>query len=198
MPREWRPVYSGTRRVPGLYERTLSNGADVYEARLRLGGKVRRHRLKATTKTDAITELRALQVDYTRGENHRSPASALTVEDLAGDWLAHLEARVGHRDPRRRYSARTVALYRQRLNQHIVKELGSRPVADVALADVRRLVDKLGAAGLAPSTVSGIIGILSGLLRFSASRAAHSSGTSSGISTVTIARAWPGRASRAT
>jgi integrase len=159
-------VYSGNRRVPGLYERTLASGANVYEARLRVGKRVRRHRLTATTKTDAISELRALQVDYDRGEQHRSPAAALTLDELAADWLAHLESRVGHRDPKRRYSARTVVLYRQRLEQHVLPELGHRHVADVQLADVRRLVDRLGAGGLAPSTVTSVVGILSGLLRY--------------------------------
>jgi hypothetical protein len=67
------PVFSGNSRVSGLYERTLADGTNVYEARLRLGGKVRRHMLAATTKTDAVAELRALQVDYDRGESHRSP-----------------------------------------------------------------------------------------------------------------------------
>lgn len=170
-----KPVYSGNRRISGLYERTLADGATVYDAALRLGGKVRRHRLEAATKTDAIVELRALQVDYSRGETHRS--AGLTVNDLAADWLTHLTARIGHRDPRRRYSKRTVDLYRQRLDQYVLPEIGSRPVADVTLADVRRLVDRLGAARrhssksggksqLAPSTVTGIVGILSGLLRF--------------------------------
>jgi integrase len=159
-----KPVYSGNRRISGLYERTLSDGSTVYDAALRLGGKVRRHRLEAKTKTDAIAELRALQVDYERGESHRS--AGLTVNDLAADWLEHLTARVGHRDPRRRYSRRTVDLYRQRLGQHVLPELGTRPVADVTLTDVRRMVDKVGAARLAPSTVTGIVGILSGLSRF--------------------------------
>ena len=63
-----RPVYTGNRRVPGLYERRLADGSIVYDAALRLGGKARRHRLEANTKTDAIAELRALQVDYARGE----------------------------------------------------------------------------------------------------------------------------------
>lgn len=161
-----RPVYSGTRRIPGLYERTRADGSTVYDVALRLGGQVRRHRLTATTKTDAVAELRALQVDYGRGETFRSPATALTVADLAADWMRHLTARIGDRDARRRYSARTVALYRQRLEQHIVPALRHRPVADVTLADVRRLVERLGAAGLAPSTVTGTLGILSGLLRY--------------------------------
>lgn len=161
-----RAVFTGNRRVTGLYERTLADGSSVFEARLRLGGQVRRHRLVARTKTDAIAELRDLQTDYARGEQNRSPAAAVTVAELAADWLVHLEARVGHRDAKRRYSARTVALYRQRLAQHIIPALGSLPVAEVRLAHVRRLVDQLGGAGLAPSTVTSIVGILSGLMRF--------------------------------
>lgn len=45
-----RPVHSGTRRIPGLYERTRADGSTVYDVALRLGGKVRRHRLTASTK----------------------------------------------------------------------------------------------------------------------------------------------------
>jgi integrase len=161
-----KPVYSGNRRVPGLYERTLVDGSRVYDAALRLGGIVRRHRLTASTKTDALAELRALQVDYQRGEQYRSPAAALTVSELADDWLAHLESRVGHRDPKRRYSTRTVALYRQRLEQHIIPALGSRAADHVIVTDVRRLIDKLGRDGLAPSTVTSTVGILSGLFRY--------------------------------
>src|SRR5690349_16062376 len=73
------PVYGGNRRIPGLYSRRLANGELVFEAALRLGGKVRRRRLVAVTKTDAIVELRALQTDYDRGEQHRSPAAAVSV-----------------------------------------------------------------------------------------------------------------------
>src|SRR5215212_9607176 len=78
-----RPFYVGSRRVPGLYERTLADGSTVYDAALRLGGKVRRHRLEAGTKTDAITELRHLQTDFERGEPHRSSAGGLTVAEIA-------------------------------------------------------------------------------------------------------------------
>lgn len=161
-----RPVFTGTRRIPGLYERVRADGSTVFEAAFWFAGKTRRHRLEAQTKTDAIAELRALQTDYQRGEAHRSPAAAVTVAELAADWLRHLESRVGHRDPKRRYSARTIALYRQRLEDRILRELGHLPANEVRLADVRRLVDRLGASGLAPSTVTGTINIVSGLFRF--------------------------------
>ena len=73
------PVMTGKHRVPGLYERTMMDGIKCYDVHARLGGKLRRHRLKATTKTDAILELRALQTDYARGEEHRSPSAGVTV-----------------------------------------------------------------------------------------------------------------------
>jgi len=156
-----RPVYSGNRRVPLLGERTLKDGSIVFEAALRTG----RRRLEARTKTDAIAEVRALQVDLARGELHRSPAVAPSVADYARDsWLPHLESRIGHRDPRRRYSARTVALTRQRVQEHINKSLGHLPMNDVAVADVRRLIDRLGT--LAPSTATGIVSTLSALCQF--------------------------------
>jgi integrase len=161
-----RPVYSGSRRVPGLYERTLSDGSTVFDAAVRLGGKVCRRRLESRTKTDAIVELQALRVDHSRGQLYQSAVMSPTLAEVAADWLAHLESRVGHRDARRRYSARTVALYSQRLDRHVIPELGRHPVADVTVADVRRLVDRLGRARLAPSTVTGVIGIVSGLFRF--------------------------------
>jgi integrase len=152
--------------VTGLYERTLADGTHVFDTMLRLGGRVRRVRLEARTKTDAIAEMRALRVDYERGEPSRSPALALSVTELAQDWLGHLESRVGHRDPRHRRSARTIALYRQRLEQHILKDLGHRPAGEITVADVRRLIDRLGAKKLAPSTITSTTNILSGMLRF--------------------------------
>ena len=90
----------------------------------------------------------------------------MTVAEVAADWLAHLDSRIGHADERRRYSVRTVETYRTRIDTYVIPDLGSRSVADVSLADVRRLVDRLGAAKLAPSTVTATVNIFSGLLRF--------------------------------
>ena len=173
-----RPVHTGNRRVPGLYERTLANGSTVYDAALRLGGKVRRHRLEATTKTDAINELRALQVDYKRGETHRSPAAGLTLDELAGDYLAHLRVRTNESDPRRRRSPRTVEHYESQLRLHVLPVLGHRPAAELTVADVRRLLDALAAKRLrarngkkeerrlSPRSRGGLLGILSSVLTY--------------------------------
>jgi integrase len=154
--------------VPGLYERTLADGTTVYEANGRMGGKLRRHTLTATTKTDAIAEQRALLTDYARGEEHRSAATGtMTLGELAEEWLAHLESRINHRDPKLRYSARTVTLNRQRMEKHVIPTLGHLPAKEVNLVDVRRLVDKLNSTTtLAPPTVMSIINLLSGCLRY--------------------------------
>jgi integrase len=165
-PNSRRPVSTGNRRVPGLYERTLKDGTTVYDVHARLGGKLRRHHLKARTKTDAIAELRALQTDYARGQAHRSPSAAVTVADLVQEWLTHLEGRTTHRDPKQRRSVRTVVLYRQQLEQHIVPVLGHLAANEVNLSDVRRLIDLVSAKGLAPSTVASVVNLLSGLLRY--------------------------------
>src|SRR5512132_3967223 len=64
-------------------------------------------------------------------------------------------ARGPHRTPRP--AARLLGPHR-RPAHHVVPRLGHRPVADIALADVRGLVDRFGAAELAPSTVTGAVG----------------------------------------
>lgn len=171
-----RPVYSGNRRIPGLYERTLADGTIVYDAALRLGGQVRRRRLLARTKTDAIAELRALQVDHARGEAHRSPAEALTLNELARDYVEHLRVRTNETDPRRRRSPRTVGHYEAQLRLHVLPVLGHRPVSEITVADVRRLLDTLAAKKLkrgeqearrlSPWSRSGLLSILSGVLTY--------------------------------
>lgn len=161
-----RAVYTGSRRVPGLYERTLADGTTVYDAALRLGGQGRRRRLQARTKTDAIAELRALQVDHARGEAHRSPADAVTLADLAADYITHLRTRVNDLDPRRRRSPRTVGHYDGQLRLHVLPLLGRFPADDLTAADVRQLLDALAAKKLAPWSRTGAVSILSGVLTY--------------------------------
>jgi integrase len=173
-----RPVYSGKRRVPGLYERTLAGGTVVYEAGVRLDGRPTRRRLVARTKTDAIAELRELQVNHARGETYRSPSDALTLTELARDYIEHLRARINETDPRRRRSPRTMERAEGQLRLHVLPLLGTRPAAELTVADVRRLLDDLAtrrikprgkqkdAKVLAPWTRSGALAVLSGVLTY--------------------------------
>jgi integrase len=118
--------------------------------------------LEATTRTAAIAEMRAFQV---HGDDEAQPTGGILLRELAADYLAHLETRVGHPDPKRRYSARTVALYRQRIESHILPKLGNVPAHALTVRDVTRLIEAMTGA---PSTVTGTVNILSALLRFGA------------------------------
>jgi integrase len=161
-----RPVYSGKRRIGGLYARTLADGSTVYDVALRLGGKVRRHRLVATTKTDAVAELRTLQTDYARGEEYRSPAAAVTVAELLDDFTRHMRARVDDPDAKRRRSIRTVEHYDYQLRRHVLPLLGSVPACDVTVAQVRRVLDAMAAKRLSPSSRTGLLTAFSSLMRY--------------------------------
>jgi integrase len=164
--RSRRPVYVGKRRVPGLYERTLAGGNVAYEARIRLAGGTQRHvLLDATSKSEAVAELRALRVDDERGQAPQTRSLVVSVDEAAERWLDHLTTRTRHRDRAMRYSPRTVRLYRQRLDAHVLPTLGAKPIDTLTVADLRRLVDRLGTT-LAPSTVTGIVSMLSALLRY--------------------------------
>lgn len=165
-----RPVYSGSRRISGLYERTLADGSTVFEAALRLGGTVRRRRLAARTKTDAVAELRALQTDYERGEEYRSPSAAVNVRDLVEDFVAHMHTRVGDPDPRRRFAPRTVEHYGYVLRRYVVPEIGHIPAPDVRASDVVRVLDVMAARRLSPNTRTGTMTALSSMFRFAAKR----------------------------
>jgi integrase len=171
------PVYSGNRRVPGLFERRLVDGSTVYEASLRLDGRMQRRRLSAQTKTDAIAELRNLKTDSERGELHRSAQLSPTLAELADDYITHLRGRIGEPDPRLRRSPRTVDDARYKLDRYILPVLGRTRTANLSTADVVRLLDWLaryeskrrGAdtpERLSPNTRTGILSTLSGLVRY--------------------------------
>jgi integrase len=163
------PVFSGNRRVRGLWQRTTTDGTLVFEARLRIDGEDKRVVLAGITKTEALREHESLRGDRNRGEQ-RHPSFAPTLAELAEEWLAYLQARVGIRDQRRRYSQRTVDSYRQRLDAHILDRLGRRRIDELTVEDVRQMVERLGRKGLAPSTVTSAVNILSGLLRYALKR----------------------------
>jgi integrase len=165
-PSSRRPVYSGKRRIPGLYERRRADGSTAYEARYRRNGSTPKLVvLDATTKSDAIAELQALRVDGRRGDPLRTRSLVPTLEEVGESWIAALKLRVGHRDPSKRFSPRTVALYEERLARHVLPTLGTIAIDELSVVDLRRLIDKLGRK-LAPSTVTQIVSVISGLLRF--------------------------------
>lgn len=176
-----RPVFSGDRRVSGLYVRTLASGATVYETALRLSGKVQRRRLTATTKTDAIAELRNLRTDDARGELHRSAQLSPTLTELADDYIASLQRRIDDPDPRLRRSPRTVADARYKLDRYILPTLGHVRAGELATAHVVHLLDVLASyeskrrktkkpERLSPNTRTGILSTLSGLVRYGVKR----------------------------
>ena len=180
-PQSRRPVYSGTRRVAGLYERTLANCSSVFEAALRVNGQVIRRRLDATTKTDAMREVERLRVDWERGELHRSKVLSPTLAELADEYVANLRARLADTDPKRRRSPRTVADARYKLDRYILPTLGSVRASDLTAADVLRLLDRLAAfeskrgkqkrvSRLSLNTRTGILSTLPGLVRFGVKR----------------------------
>ena len=138
-----RPVHSGTHRIRGLWERERADGTTVFEFAGRLGGSFHRHTLQASTKTDAIRELEALHVDYQRGEPHRSPAAGL--RSRRSRRLAPAPA--GPDRPPRPATPLLGPHLRPlpaAARDYIVPPLGHLPIADVTVADVRRLLDTLG------------------------------------------------------
>lgn len=101
------PVYSGNRRIPGLYARTRADGSIVYDvasgsaARCAATGSPRPPRRTPSPSS-------ALQTDYDRGEEYRSPAAAVTVAELVADFIRHMRTRVADPDSKRRRASRGI------------------------------------------------------------------------------------------
>ncbi len=161
-----RPVFCGTRRVVGLYQRKRADGTLVFEARYRRnGGEPKLVKLDARDRTSADHELEALRTDQRRGDPVRTGSMIPSVREVASDWLAMLDGRVHHRDPAKRYSPRTVDLYRQRVGTHVIPAIGDLPVDAVTTVDVRRLAERLGRTH-SPATTSGVLVVISSLMRY--------------------------------
>ena len=160
-----RPVIIGRRRVPNLYQRTRDDGTTVFEASGRLGGRMTRRTLTATTKTDAAAELQALKVDYARGDR-RPRTDVPTVAELLDGFTAHMQSRVDDPDVRRRRSRRTVDHYDYMLRRHVLPTIGTMRVTDVTAVHVRRVLDAMAKKKLSPSTRTGTLTALSSLLGY--------------------------------
>src|SRR5262249_12687964 len=140
------------------------------------GGRVRRQRLQARTKTDAMAEQRALQTDYERGDVRRVVQASPTLAELADDYLTFLERRLHDPDPRLRRSPRTVADVRYKLDRDVLPRVGSMRATGLTRSDVLRLLDWLNTyettrgTHLSPNTRTGVLSALSGLIRFGVKR----------------------------
>jgi hypothetical protein len=160
------PVVHGGRRIRGLHQRTLQDGSVAYEARLRIDGKDRRVVLEAQTTFDAVREYEGLRVDRDRGEVCENPLINPTLEEVADEWLAHMQARVGIADDNRRYAQSTVDACRGTMRTDVVPFFGSKRIRDLTASDLRRLIGHLEAKGLAPLTIKTRMRNLSALLSF--------------------------------
>jgi integrase len=152
------PVFQGKERVPGLWVRESTTGT-VYEVQKRVDGKMRRLKLRAKIKTDAINEARGLTVDIDRGDVELGDRT-VTMVALAASFLDREEGVLGV------LADRTVDLYRQRLNDYVIPMLGPHTkAADVRVQHLRRMVDTLKAKGQAGSTVRGCVVATSAMFR---------------------------------
>jgi integrase len=81
-----------------------------------------------------------------------------------------MQSRVGITDKRRRYAQSTVDLYEQRLRDHVSPVLGTRHIGEITTDDLHRLIDRLTAKKLAPSTITSNVNIVSRLFRYAKKR----------------------------
>jgi integrase len=150
--------------VPGLFQRTTLDGQQRFELRKKVGGKVVRHTLAATTATDAIREQRKWLVDRDTGVRLVG-RDDLTLGELRQQW--EVWAR-GHGSP---YAPRTVQMYVDVLDRRVLPILGpTLKVATVTPTHLRTLIDKLNAQGHSGAYVHQHLRAISALLRFAVRR----------------------------
>src|SRR5579864_969085 len=104
---------------------------------------------------DAVAWRQEAQVALRRG-TLRAP-NPQTLREAAGEWLAAAEAGVIRTRSGDRYKPSALRSYRQALTSKALPELGHRRLTAVTPNAVQDLVDRLVAAGQAPSTVRNAI-----------------------------------------
>lgn len=147
------------RRTYGTGSLIVING--VYWGKWRINGRQVKRRIgpvrtpgtrDGLTKAQAEARLRDLMRDTTAA----STAERITVSAAADALLARLE-QLGRKPS-------TVRSYRSLLAAQIVPRLGDRVVAKLAREDVERFVRVCVADGLAPKTVTNLLGLLHSIL----------------------------------
>jgi integrase len=145
------PVFRGQTRIPGLWARHTTDGAVVYELQRRDAGRMRRIKLRATSKSEAIAEARDLAADLDRSEVALGDHS-LTVAALKESYIERERSVLATR------SARTIDLHEQLLRPHVVPLLGPRTkAAHVKAAHLRKMIDTLKARGKSGSTIRSCV-----------------------------------------
>ena len=103
------------------------------------------------------------ELDAMRRERDRTLRSSATVR--GGERLRELVARYLDTIAPRRVRARTLEGHRQIARDHLIPALGSIRVAQLDVADAQHMVERMTAAGHAPSTVRNAVVLLSVVLR---------------------------------
>ncbi len=146
-----RQVSHGGRKVPGLFLRTTGEGRTVYEVCVKRDGKVIRRTLDVRTASDAVRAARAeiAKLDVGIRSPGRTDASLRELRDNFDAWT---------RGPISTLKPRVAELYLTRLDQRVLPELGQQTRATaVNPAALRRMIERLTAAGLSGSTVRGCV-----------------------------------------
>lgn len=154
-----RPVVFRGERVAGLYERRDSSGRLVFELRRKVGGKMVRRTLEASSVTDAIREARAASTRIEDGVKlvARSTVTLRDLRDAFEEWGKGRASTLANS---------TRDLYLLRLDKHVLPALGeSTRAQDVTPAHLRAMVDKLTSDGQSGSSVRGAIVATSALFR---------------------------------
>lgn len=140
------------RRARG--EGSITHSGDRWIARLRVGG--REWQRTCATQADALRALTAMKRDAALGV----PASRYTLNDALDDFLRHGEASRGWAPATRRE-------YRSALDRHVRPLLGRRPLLELSVRDVQRLIDGMLAGGHSGRHVAHVRGVLRAALTHS-------------------------------
>jgi integrase len=153
------PVFEGTHRVRGLWERRTADGKTKYDSQFRQAGRMRRvAHPNGLTKTEAIAAHRRLVVGVESGEVEIGDRT-LTVRAMADSFIARERGVLGTK------AASTVDLYETRLVKHVLPVIGTRKADELTVQHMRQLIDKLIAAGHSGSSVRGCLTALSAAYR---------------------------------
>lgn len=148
-----------------LYIRADANGREAWYGKARCEGGQRLHRRlgykRASGQADGLTRAQA-EAELRRlvSEQQKGTTRDLTVEDLAGRYLRHVEA-LGRKRT-------TLAGIESVQRVWTVPVLGDRAAAAVTTEDVEDMMRTMRAGGVGATSVRNYIGTLSAMYRYAA------------------------------